>query len=72
MKFLKIFIFIIIRIYQRIISPFIGNKCRYIPSCSEYMILSMKKKGILKSFFMTIKRIINCHPWSKYGYDPPN
>ncbi|WP_238892326.1 membrane protein insertion efficiency factor YidD [Blattabacterium cuenoti] len=60
----------IVRLYQFFISPFIGKNCRYIPSCSEYMILSIKKYNILKAIWITIIRIMKCNPWGKSGYDP--
>lgn len=60
--FLKILI-LIIRIYQYSLSRYIGQNCRYIPSCSQYMILSLKRYGILKGIFCGLKRLFTCHPW---------
>ncbi|WP_185877890.1 membrane protein insertion efficiency factor YidD [Blattabacterium cuenoti] len=73
MNFFKIFLIEIVIIYKLLISPFIGKNCRYIPTCSEYMILSLKKWNILKSIFMTINRIIKCNPFMRndWNYDPP-
>ena len=59
--FSKIFIKII-KFYQYIISPFLGNNCRYIPTCSEYFIDSLKEFGFLKGSFLGLKRILSCHP----------
>ena len=62
-----------IRGYQLIISPFIGQNCRYLPTCSEYAIECLKKFGIIKGTFLSLKRISKCHPWGNHGYDPvPN
>lgn len=59
----------IIRLYQR--SP-IGthNNCKFVPTCSEYMIESLEYYGTLKGLFMGIKRIFRCNPFNKGGYDP--
>lgn len=64
-----IFIFII-RIYQYTLSPLLGASCRYEPSCSQYGIESLKKHGVFKGGYLTIKRIISCNPWGGHGHDP--
>ncbi len=62
-----------IKIYQFFMSPILGQNCRYLPTCSEYSIESLKKFGIVKGIFISIKRISKCHPWGDHGYDPvPN
>jgi uncharacterized protein len=63
------FIFLI-KIYQWIISPILGPKCRFTPSCSHYGLEALKKYGIIKGTWLTIKRIARCHPWGGHGYDP--
>ena len=72
----KIIIFpfvLFIRVYQLIISPMLGSNCRFIPTCSEYAMESLKEYGLIKGFFLSIKRIGKCHPWGSHGYDPiPN
>ncbi len=61
----------IIKFYQFLISPLLGNnKCRFFPSCSQYSIEALEKKGIFKGLFLSVKRILKCHPWSEGGYDP--
>lgn len=60
----------VIRLYQKIISPHLGYACRFYPTCSEYMIESLRKKGILKGFLKGAARILRCHPFSKGGFDP--
>ncbi|WP_185869032.1 membrane protein insertion efficiency factor YidD [Blattabacterium cuenoti] len=60
-----------IQLYKICISPWIGNNCRYIPTCSDYMIFFLKKDNIFKAFFMGFKRIIQCNPWGNSGFDPP-
>ncbi len=63
------FIFLI-KVYQRVISPWFGPKCRYTPTCSHYSIEAFNKYGLFKGFWLTIKRIARCHPWGGSGYDP--
>ena len=60
----------LIKIYQWIISPILGPKCRFTPSCSHYAVEALKKHGALKGLWLTIKRISRCHPWGGQGYDP--
>lgn len=63
------FIFLI-KIYQRIISPLLGPKCRFTPTCSNYAVEAFSKYGLFKGFWLSIKRISRCHPWGGHGYDP--
>ena len=66
-------IIVIIKFYQFLISPILGQNCRYLPTCSEYIIQSIKKFGIFKGTFLSLRRISKCHPWGNHGYDPvPN
>ncbi len=60
----------LINIYQRHISKFLGNRCKYYPTCSEYTKQAIEKYGSFKGSFYGIKRIIKCNPFSKGGYDP--
>ena len=57
----KILIFII-KTYQFLISPLLGNKCRFLPSCSDYFIECLNEYGFFKGIFFGFKRIIKCHP----------
>lgn len=61
---------LLIRAYQRIVSPWMGPKCRFTPTCSEYGVEAFEKHGPLKGFWLTLKRIGKCHPWGPSGYDP--
>jgi len=61
---------ILIRGYQLFISPLLPPTCRYSPSCSHYGIDALKKHGAFTGSWLTIKRILRCHPWAKGGYDP--
>ena len=61
----------LIRLYQLTLSPLVGRHCRFEPSCSEYMRLSVIEFGALKGVALGIKRLARCHPWGDFGYDPP-
>ena len=63
------FLFLIF-LYQKLISPVLGPKCRFSPTCSVYSAESIKKYGIIKGSWLGIKRIMKCHPWGNSGYDP--
>jgi len=60
----------LIRIYQYVISPFLGRRCRFFPSCSEYAAEALEKHGALKGARLGLKRISRCHPWNPGGFDP--
>ena len=61
---------LLIKLYQWIVSPVLGPKCRYTPSCSAYALEAFKKYGPLKGGWLAIRRIGRCHPWGGHGYDP--
>ena len=60
----------LIKLYQLIISPWLGNQCRYTPTCSQYGIEALRKYGPVKGLWLTIKRIARCNPWGGHGHDP--
>ena len=60
----------LIKIYKFLISPLLGDSCRYFPTCSEYSIDSLKTYGLFKGLFLSLKRILSCHPWGSGGFDP--
>ena len=66
----------IIKGYQFLISPLLGNNCRYLPTCSEYSIEALKTFGFFKGLFLSLKRILSCHPikflGGGEGFDPIN
>ena len=62
---------ILIRMYQLLISPYLGNNCRFYPSCSNYAISVYQEWGFLKGTWLTFKRLIKCGPWNDGGIDLP-
>lgn len=69
-KIFSILLIGLIRFYQAFISPLLGAKCRYTPTCSVYGLEAIKKHGPWKGGRMAIKRFLSCHPWGGSGYDP--
>ncbi|MDA8092919.1 MAG: membrane protein insertion efficiency factor YidD [Betaproteobacteria bacterium] len=61
---------ILIRGYQWCVSPLLGPRCRYTPSCSEYTCQALEKYGLIKGMGLGLRRIARCHPWHPGGYDP--
>ena len=59
-----------IRIYQKLVSPLFGTRCKYYPSCSEYAAQAIMKFGILRGLVLAGWRVLRCNPWSHGGVDP--
>ena len=66
---IKKFALLLIKIYQMSISPYLGNNCRYYPTCSNYAIEAIKEYNIFTAFKLIILRIIKCNPWGGSGVD---
>jgi len=60
----------LIFLYQNLISPLLGPKCRFTPTCSQYSAEALKKHGPIKGVRISLNRIFKCHPWGGKGYDP--
>ena len=61
----------LIRLYQILISPYLGSNCKFSPSCSNYSIEALKKYGLVKGLYLASIRIMKCNPWNKNcGFDP--
>lgn len=68
---MKMLLIKLIRVYQIALSPFLGKNCRFYPTCSQYTIEAIEKKGVFKGIFLGLWRILRCNPWNKNcGYDP--
>ena len=61
---------LVIRFYQLALSPLLGQRCRFHPTCSQYAIESIKLHGGVKGSWLTVKRLLKCHPFSEGGLDP--
>lgn len=60
----------LIRAYRLAVSPLLGNRCRFFPSCSEYAHEALEKHGLVRGTWLGMRRISRCHPWHPGGYDP--
>ncbi|MFZ4535874.1 membrane protein insertion efficiency factor YidD [Propionivibrio sp.] len=67
---MKLLLLALIRIYKYAISPFLGRRCRFYPSCSEYTAEAVEKYGAFNGTRLGLKRISRCHPWNPGGFDP--
>lgn len=61
---------LLIRVYQLAISPMLGSRCRFHPSCSDYAMEALRVHGLLKGLWLAVRRVGRCHPWHPGGYDP--
>ncbi|MCA9235544.1 MAG: membrane protein insertion efficiency factor YidD [Planctomycetales bacterium] len=61
----------LVRCYQWGVSPWLGPRCRYQPTCSQYCIEAVRKYGAVRGGWRGLRRICRCHPWGGSGYDPP-
>lgn len=59
-----------IRVYQYIISPLIGPRCRFLPTCSDYALEALARHGAVRGGWLTLRRLSRCHPWGDSGFDP--
>lgn len=70
MRLLSGFLVGLIRLYQRFISPYLGNHCRFTPTCSQYAVDAIRKHGALMGVGYTVWRLLRCQPFCRGGYDP--
>ena len=61
---------VLVRMYQQALSPLVGRQCRFVPTCSEYFVQAVRKKGALRGAAAGLWRIVRCNPFSRGGYDP--
>lgn len=69
-RIIKFFLLFLIRSYQLILSPFVGQHCRYYPSCSHYAKDAVHTHGPWQGSWLAVKRVCRCHPWHEGGIDP--
>ena len=70
-KIIASFFILLIKIYQICLSPFLGKNCRFNPTCSAYTVEAITKYGAMKGSYLSIRRLIKCHPFSKSDYYDP-
>ncbi len=61
---------LLIKFYQICISPYKPPTCRFVPTCSQYALEAFRKHGPIKGIYLTVRRLLRCHPWGGSGYDP--
>ena len=60
----------LIRVYQAVLSPYLGSSCRFTPTCSQYAIEAVQKHGPWRGGRLALRRLGRCHPWGGHGFDP--
>lgn len=60
----------LVRVYQLVVSPLLGQTCRFYPSCSAYAVGALREHGALRGTWLTVRRLARCHPWNPGGVDP--
>lgn len=60
----------LIRLYQRLLSPLLGPRCRFHPTCSAYAVQSLERHGVVRGSVLAARRIARCHPLNEGGFDP--
>ena len=61
---------LLLTFYRRLISPLLGPRCRFVPTCSTYAVEAVQRHGALRGSWLTLKRLLRCHPFAEGGYDP--
>lgn len=69
-RLLTAFVLFLIRAYQFVARPLLGNRCRFHPSCSDYAVEALRRHSLSKGSWLALRRIGSCHPWHAGGFDP--
>lgn len=67
---LRRLLLLLLRCYQRCLSPYLGSRCRFYPSCSNYTYQAIERHGAIRGVWMGLRRLARCHPFHPGGYDP--
>jgi putative membrane protein insertion efficiency factor len=67
---MRTLILILIKGYRLIVSPWLGNHCRFTPSCSAYALTAIERLGVWRGGWLSLRRLARCHPWHPGGLDP--
>ena len=70
MRAVGVLLILLVRGYQCTLSGWMGGQCRFLPTCSQYMIDAIERHGPLRGLLKGVRRIGRCHPWGGSGYDP--
>lgn len=60
----------LLRFYHWVVSPWLGSRCRFVPTCSDYAQQALDKHGVTQGLYLTMRRLSRCHPWGGSGFDP--
>ena len=69
-RLIGLFLVGLLRCYKVVVSPMLGSRCRFVPSCSEYAVEAIQVHGPWKGLWLAVRRVGRCHPWHPGGYDP--
>ncbi|MFG0275387.1 MAG: membrane protein insertion efficiency factor YidD [Phycisphaerales bacterium] len=61
----------LVLLYRAILSPLMAGRCRFHPTCSAYALEALRRHGPIRGAWLTVRRLLRCHPWGGSGYDPP-
>ena len=67
---MRFILLLLIKYYQLLISPLLGNNCRFYPTCSSYALEAIQRHGVIIGSVLTLKRLFKCHPFCEGGIDP--
>ncbi|MCB1938967.1 MAG: membrane protein insertion efficiency factor YidD [Rhodocyclaceae bacterium] len=67
---MKYLLLALLKAYRYAISPMLGSNCRFVPSCSQYAIEALERHGALRGSWLSVRRVMRCHPWCHGGHDP--
>jgi putative membrane protein insertion efficiency factor len=67
---MQAFLVFLIKLYRYLISPWVGQHCRFYPTCSAYALAAIERFGALKGSYLAVLRLLKCHPWHAGGVDP--
>jgi putative membrane protein insertion efficiency factor len=60
----------LVHLYRWTLGPFLGGACRFQPTCSQYALDALARHGAARGSWLALRRILRCHPWGRFGYDP--
>jgi putative membrane protein insertion efficiency factor len=60
----------LLQVYKYLVSPLLGENCRFYPSCADYAREAVERHGVVRGFWLAARRVVRCHPWHPGGFDP--